>query len=89
MIAEGYGVPEAQAVARILRIQRERGPEVADEYLREARRLSRQVLAERQRVARRDRLAHTVVSVGLLLSILRYRPTMSRTFSISGGRWTT
>lgn len=69
VIAEAYGVPEAQAVARILRIQRERGPEVADEYLREARRLSRQVLAERQLRARRDRLAHTAASVGLLLSI--------------------
>lgn len=66
LLADEYGVPEARAVARIVRLQRERGPEVADEYLREARRLSKQVLVERQVRARRDRLAHTVASVGLL-----------------------
>jgi hypothetical protein len=69
LVAGEYGVPEARAVARILRLQRERGPEVADEYLREARRLSKQLLVERQVRARRDRLAHTVASVGLLAAL--------------------
>ena len=69
VVSDAYGVPEARAVARILRIQRERGPEVADEYLREARRLSKQLLSERQLQSRRDRLAHTVASVGLLASV--------------------
>lgn len=69
LVADEYGVPEARVVARILRIQRERGPEVADEFLREARRLSKQRLADRQVRSRRDRLAHTFVSVGLLASL--------------------
>lgn len=69
VVSDAYGVPEARAVARILRIQRERGPEVADEYLREARRLSKQLLSERQLQSRRDRLAHTIASVGLLASV--------------------
>lgn len=69
VVSDAYGVPEARAVARILRIQRERGPEVADEYLREARRLSKQLLSERQLRSRRDRLGHTVASVGLLASV--------------------
>jgi hypothetical protein len=66
LVADEYGVPEARVVGRILRLQRERGPDVAEEYLREARRLSKQLLAERQVRSRRDRLAHTVASVGLL-----------------------
>jgi len=68
LIGDEYSVPEARVVARVLRLQRERGPEVAEEYLREARRLSKQQLADRQVRSQRDRVAHTVASVGLLAS---------------------